>query len=185
MKKFVLKRTCIALLTVFLILLLLFLMLDFMPGSPFNNEEKMSAEQIADLYHKYGLDQPIINRFFLYLKNMLHGDFGISYSLQVNMKISEMIGPKILVTIRLGLQAALVGTVIGALLGIIAALRKNTLPLLFQFLVSAFHLLYLRFYFPTSLDLSLSCFRLFIIQKMNFSRRFFQPFHFLCLLLQV
>ena len=81
MKKFVLKRTCIALLTVFLILLLLFLMLDFMPGSPFNNEEKMSAEQIADLYHKYGLDQPIINRFFLYLKNMLHGDFGISYSL--------------------------------------------------------------------------------------------------------
>ena len=57
---------------------------------------------------------------------MLHGDFGISYSLQVNMKISEMIGPKILVTIRLGLQAALVGTVIGALLGIIAALRKNT-----------------------------------------------------------
>ena len=50
MKKFVLKRTCIALLTVFLILLLLFLMLDFMPGSPFNNEEKMSAEQIADLY---------------------------------------------------------------------------------------------------------------------------------------
>ena len=79
MKKFVLKRTCIALLTVFLILLLLFLMLDFMPGSPFNNEEKMSAEQIADLYHKYGLD-----------------------------------------------QAALVGTVIGALLGIIAALRKNT-----------------------------------------------------------
>ena len=126
MKKFVLKRTCIALLTVFLILLLLFLMLDFMPGSPFNNEEKMSAEQIADLYHKYGLDQPIINRFFLYLKNMLHGDFGISYSLQVNMKISEMIGPKILVTIRLGLQAALVGTVIGALLGIIAALRKNT-----------------------------------------------------------
>ena len=126
MKKFVLKRSCIALLTVFLILLLLFLMLDFMPGSPFNNEEKMSAEQIADLYHKYGLDQPIINRFFLYLKNMLHGDFGISYSLQVNMKISEMIGPKILVTIRLGLQAALVGTVIGALLGIIAALRKNT-----------------------------------------------------------
>ena len=126
MKKFVLKRTCIALLTVFLILLLLFLMLDFMPGSPFNNEEKMSAEQIADLYHKYGLDQPIINRFFLYLKNMLHGDFGISYSLKVNMKISEMIGPKILVTIRLGLQAALVGTVIGALLGIIAALRKNT-----------------------------------------------------------
>ena len=49
MKKFVLKRTCIALLTVFLILLLLFLMLDFMPGSPFNNEEKMSAEQIADM----------------------------------------------------------------------------------------------------------------------------------------
>lgn len=189
MKKFVLKRTCIALLTVFLILLLLFLMLDFMPGSPFNNEEKMSAEQIADLYHKYGLDQPIINRFFLYLKNMLHGDFGISYSLQVNMKISEMIGPKILVTIRLGLQGSTCRNCDWCTAWNHRALRKNTwvdtVTLLFQFLVSAFHLLYLRFYFPTSLDLSLSCFRLSTIQKMNFSRRFFQPFHFLCLLLQV
>ena len=183
MKKFVLKRTCIALLTVFLILLLLFLMLDFMPGSPFNNEEKMSAEQIADLYHKYGLDQPIINRFFLYLKNMLHGDFGISYSLQVNMKISEMIGPKILVTIRLGLQAALVGTVIGALLGIIAALRKNTW--VDTVTTCLLYTSTLPFYFLTFLDLSLSCFRLFIIQKMNFSRRFFLLFRFLCLLLQV
>ena len=85
------------------------------------------------------------------------------------MKISEMIGPKILVTIRLGLQAALVGTVIGALLGIIAALRKNTwvdtVTTIISVLGVSFHLLYLRFYFPTSLDLSLSCFRLFIIQK--------------------
>lgn len=127
MKKFVFKRTCIAIVTVLIILLILFLMLDLMPGSPFNNEEKMSAEQIADLYHKYGLDQPIFTRFLLYLKNMLQGDFGISYSIQVNMKISDMIGPKILLTIRLGLQAGIIGTLIGLVLGIIAALRKNSL----------------------------------------------------------
>lgn len=126
MKKFVFKRTCIAIVTIFIILLILFLMLDLMPGSPFNNEEKMSAEQLADLYRKYGLDQPVITRFFLYLKNMLRGDFGVSYSISVNMKISDMVGPKILLTIRLGLQAGVIGTFIGMLLGIVAALRKNT-----------------------------------------------------------
>lgn len=126
MKKFVLKRTVISIITVFIILLILFLMLDLMPGSPFNNEEKMSAEQIAELYHKYGLDQPVLTRFFLYVKNMLRGDFGVSYSLQVNMKISDMIGPKILLTIRLGLQAGVIGTFIGLVLGIVAALKKNS-----------------------------------------------------------
>lgn len=126
MKKFVFKRTCMAVVTVLIILFILFLMLDLMPGSPFNNEEKMSAEQIAELYHKYGLDQPIFTRFLLYLKNMLKGDFGVSYSIQVNMKISDMIGPKILLTIRLGLQAGIIGTLIGLVLGIVAALRKNS-----------------------------------------------------------
>lgn len=127
MKKFVFKRTCIAILTVLIILFILFLMLDFMPGSPFNNEEKMSAAQLADLYHKYGLDKPILIRFGLYLKNMLMGDFGVSYNINVNMKIRDMIGSKILLTIRLGLQAGIIGTIIGAVLGIVAALRKNTI----------------------------------------------------------
>lgn len=105
------------------------------------------------------------------------------------MKISEMIGPKILVTIRLGLQAALVGTVIGALLGIIAALRKNTwvdtvttiISVLGVSLPSFVFALLLSYFFGFKFKL----FPFIYNTKMNFSRRFFLLFRFLCLLLQV
>ena len=75
MKKYLFKRICIAVLTLLAILLVLFLMLEFMPGSPFN-DEKLTADQIAILNAKYGLDQPIYIRFFNYVKNMITGDFG-------------------------------------------------------------------------------------------------------------
>ena len=52
MKKYLFKRICIAVLTLLAILLVLFLMLEFMPGSPFN-DEKLTADQIAILNAKY------------------------------------------------------------------------------------------------------------------------------------
>ena len=87
MKKYLFKRICIAVLTLLAILLVLFLMLEFMPGSPFN-DEKLTADQIAILNAKYGLDQPIYIRFFNYVKNMITGDFGVSYTIAKNTPIS-------------------------------------------------------------------------------------------------
>ena len=64
---YVLNRLAISVVTIFLILLFLFLMLELMPGSPFN-DEKLTESQLALLNAKYGLDQPIFTRFFNYLK---------------------------------------------------------------------------------------------------------------------
>lgn len=126
MKKFIFKRTCISIITILIILFVLFLMLNFMPGSPFNNEEKLSAEQILQMRQKYGLDKPVLLRFFIYIQNLLRGDFGVSYSIQVNMKISEMIAGRLPISLKLGLQAGVIGSLIGVVLGIVAALKKNT-----------------------------------------------------------
>ena len=125
MKKYVFKRLCIAVVTVFVILFVLFLMLELMPGSPFN-DEKMTETQKMMLNQKYGLDKPVMVRFFNYIKNMLTGDFGVSYSIQKNMPVADMLGPRLLISLRLGLQAAAVGSVIGLVLGIVAALKRNT-----------------------------------------------------------
>ena len=62
MKKYVFKRLCIAVVTVFVILFVLFLMLELMPGSPFN-DEKMTETQKMMLNQKYGLDKPVLVRF--------------------------------------------------------------------------------------------------------------------------
>lgn len=59
MKKYIAKRMFVSIVTILIILLLLFCMLQFMPGSPFN-DEKLSEAQVQVLNQKYGLDQPIV-----------------------------------------------------------------------------------------------------------------------------
>ena len=70
MKKYILKRIGIAALTLLVILFILFIMLELMPGSPFN-DEKLTDAQRAIINAKYGLDKPVFLRFFNYLKAML------------------------------------------------------------------------------------------------------------------
>ena len=126
MKKYLLKRIAISIATLLAILLILFLMLEFMPGSPFN-DEKLTVDQIALLNAKYGLDKPILIRFFNYVKNMLTGDFGVSYTISKNTPISTLLQTRLPISIRIGCQAVLLGTVVGLVLGIIAALKHNTI----------------------------------------------------------
>ena len=90
MKKYIIKRVLISLATLFVILLVLFILMDLMPGSPFN-DEKLTEAQKALLYAKYGLDKPLLTRFFLYTKNMLKGDMGVSYAINKNFAVSEMV----------------------------------------------------------------------------------------------
>lgn len=126
MGKYILKRLVVAAVTLVVILFVLFMLLSLMPGSPFNNTEKMSPEQIAQLEAYYGLDKPVLERFFIYVGNMLHGDFGVSYSIQTNMPISRMVGSRLAVTMGIGLEAGVLGTIVGLLLGIAAALKRHS-----------------------------------------------------------
>ena len=126
MKKYILKRILVSIVTLLAILLILFLMLEFMPGSPFN-DEKLTADQLAVLNAKYGLDKPMIIRFLNYIKNMLTGDFGVSYTISKNTPISELLKTRLPISIRVGGQAVLLGTLVGLILGIVAALKHNTI----------------------------------------------------------
>ena len=69
MSKYIIKRVLISIMTLAAIVFVLFLMLDFMPGSPFN-DEKLTAAQKALLYTKYGLDKPFFVRFVKYVLAM-------------------------------------------------------------------------------------------------------------------
>ena len=126
MKKYLLKRVLISIATLLVILVILFLMLEFMPGSPFN-DEKLTVEQVQLLNAKYGLDQPVIIRFFNYVKHMLTGDFGVSYTISKNTPISTLLLSRLPVSVSIGGQAVLLGTIVGLILGIIAALKHNTI----------------------------------------------------------
>ena len=90
MKKYTLKRLLTSLFTLLAILLVLFILMQLMPGSPFN-DEKLTPDMRAALYAKYGLDQPIYIQFFRYVGNMLRGDLGVSYNISKNTPISQLI----------------------------------------------------------------------------------------------
>ena len=125
MKKYIFRRVMISIATLLVIVLVLFLLMDLMPGTPFN-DEKLSEAQIAMLYAKYGLDKPLLVRFFLYLKNMLSGDLGVSYAINKNFPISEMIKGRLGISLAVGAMAMIFGTIMGLILGIVAALNHNT-----------------------------------------------------------
>lgn len=126
MKKYLLKRIAISIATLLAILLILFLMLEFMPGSPFN-DEKLTEDQIALLNQKYGLDKPVVIRFFNYVKSMLTGDFGVSYTISKNTPIAALLETRLPISLRVGGQAVLLGTIIGLILGVISAIKHNTI----------------------------------------------------------
>ncbi|MCD8020344.1 MAG: ABC transporter permease [Clostridiales bacterium] len=125
MLKYIGKRLLISTVTLFVIILVLFLMLKLMPGTPFN-DEKLSDSQKALLMAKYGLDKPVLVQFFNYLKNMLTGDFGVSYVINKNMEISKLVGSAMVISFKLGIAATILGAIVGILLGVVAALNKNS-----------------------------------------------------------
>ena len=126
MKKYVAKRVITAVFTLLVILLVLFILMQLMPGSPFN-DEKLTADQKAALYAKYGLDQPVVIQFGRYVANMLRGDFGVSYKISKNTPIAQLIAVRLPVSIAIGGYAVALGAIVGLILGLIAALCRDTI----------------------------------------------------------
>ena len=125
MKKYIIKRLLISIATLLLIIFILFLLMDLMPGTPFN-DEKLTPAQIEVLYEKYGLDKPVVVRFLIYLKNMVTGDLGVSYAINKNFAIADMVRGRLGISLTVGAMAMIFGTVIGLILGIVAALNHNS-----------------------------------------------------------
>ncbi len=125
MKSFIFKRILISVFTLLAITLLLFLLLQLMPGSPFN-DEKLNDDQRAVLNTKYGLDQPLPVQFCKYVLNLVKGDFGVSYNISKNTPISQLVQSRIPASVKVGGMAVSLGALTGLLLGIVAALKRGT-----------------------------------------------------------
>lgn len=126
MKRYILKRLLISAFTLLAITLVLFLLLHLMPGSPFN-DEKLNDDQRAVLNAKYGLDQPVYVQYGRYVINLVRGDLGVSYNISKNTPISQLVEMRLPISIKIGGMAVGMGALIGLLLGIVAALRHNTI----------------------------------------------------------
>jgi oligopeptide transport system permease protein len=126
LRNYIIKRILISCFTLLAITLVLFILLQMMPGSPFN-DEKLSDDQRTALYVKYGLDKPVAVQFFKYVGNMVCGDFGVSYNISKNTPISQLLIQRLPVSMKIGFFAVFLGAFVGLLFGIIAAIWHNTI----------------------------------------------------------
>jgi peptide/nickel transport system permease protein len=111
-----------------------FMLPRLMPGDPVAGIVSRMAQGMTEtagvqaVYEQYtelfGLDQPLPQQFLIYVKNVLHGDFGYSIA-QYPRTVADVVGSSILWTVILQLPAIIVGWLIGNFLGVLAAYRKS------------------------------------------------------------
>ena len=123
--RFILRRLAYMLLTLFLITTFTFFLMNALPGTPYNNQAQLTQVQLDVLNAKYGFDKPVFVQYINYLRNILHGDFGISLQFS-DQKVTTLLGNRIGYSVQLGLQAVVFGTVTGIVLGVIAAMKQNS-----------------------------------------------------------
>ncbi len=123
--RFIITRLAYMAMTLFLIISATFFLMNSLPGTPYNNQDRLTSAQVAVLNEKYGFQAPVWERYFIYMGNIVKGDFGISLQFS-DQKVTTLLGSRLGPSIQLGLQAVAFGTVVGVILGMIAAMRQNT-----------------------------------------------------------
>lgn len=126
MLRYTLRRFIYMIGTVWVIATLTFFLMHALPGDPFANSEKLPPELKQSLLAQYHLDKPLIVQYGYYLTDLAKGDFGVSFKYQ-NRSVNEMIKDGFPVSAAIGFQGVLFGVLVGVGLGIVAAIRHNTL----------------------------------------------------------
>ena len=126
MTQYAIRRILYSIPVIFGILLVTFVMARSIPGDPCKAMlgEKASAEVCERFTREQGLDQPISTQFWIYMKNMLSGDFGDS--IRYSRPVTKILLERLPTTIELGLVALFLAIIVGIPAGIISATRRNS-----------------------------------------------------------
>ena len=124
MIRYILKRVVAALITIWFIMTLTFVLMYAIPGSPISTEKVYDVALQQALEEKFGLNKPLHERYVKCLVDYAHGDFGISY-LKIGLTTNEIIASGFPYSLRIGIYATGLIVLFGIAAGILAALRQN------------------------------------------------------------
>jgi oligopeptide transport system permease protein len=126
MFSFIARRLLVAVPTLLVLIVISAVLMHAAPGGPFNSERKLSAEVLANLQAKYGLDQPLYVQIWTYIRDLvLHFDFGPSFKYK-DRTVNDIIAQGFPVTLVYGFWSFVIATILGIGAGVIAAIRQNT-----------------------------------------------------------
>ena len=121
------KKFIISVLTILAITVLVFLILHLIPGDPVRNMlgETADPEIVEMKREELNLNKPLVVQYFLWMKDVLRGDFGVSLS-QATGDIAEAIKVRLPVTLGVGIPAIAVATILGLIIGIVCANTRGS-----------------------------------------------------------
>lgn len=127
MLKYTAKRLVDLIPTLFLVAIIVFAITRMIPGDPASTMlgPQASIEEINKLREQMGLDEPKLQQFFQYMKDLLHFDLG--YSMAYRRPVAELILERFPNTIILTIFALIVSLIIGMTAGIVSAVKKGSI----------------------------------------------------------
>lgn len=127
MLKYVAKRVLVTIPVLLGIVLLIFFMLNVVPGDPVTvmMKEHLKEDVVANLRQSMHLDDPFFVRYLRYIWDALHGDLGTSWKL--SRPVTKVIAQAFPYTCRLAIAAALFSWIMGIPIGVVSAVKKNSL----------------------------------------------------------
>ena len=121
MAMYILKRAGLVIITLLLIIILTYVLMNTVPGGPFLSEKSVSARVLQELEAKYGLDKPLPVQIKNYIFSLLKGDMGVSLKMQKNRPIRTIIGEMFPVSAKIGGIAIIWAIIAGISFGCVAA----------------------------------------------------------------
>jgi len=131
MATYIVRRLFVALITLWLLTIIIFSVLRLLPGDPLiiflgqsASSGNMTMEQLAKLRVEYGLDKPLVVQYLTWIFGIFHGNLGTS--INYHEQVSTLMLERFPVTLHLSLVALAIHSVFGIALGLIAAVRRGT-----------------------------------------------------------
>ena len=120
------QRTLLGFLTLFFVSVIVFAATQVLPGNAAYAVLGQTAtpESLASLEHRLGLDRPAVEQYWDWLHGLLRGDLGTSLVGQ-QQPVGELVWPRVVNSAVLVLLAGVIGSIVGVLLGLAAALRRD------------------------------------------------------------
>lgn len=121
---YIVRRLLVAIPTILIIITVAFFMMRAAPGSPFDTERPMPEEVRRNVEAHFGIDRPLHEQYFNYMRDLARFDFGPSLKFR-DKTVSQIITEGFPVSATIGALSILLAISVGSILGSIAALRQN------------------------------------------------------------
>jgi ABC-type dipeptide/oligopeptide/nickel transport system permease component len=125
MIRYLVRRLVALVLVLFCVVSVTFFLIRVMPGGPFDRERKLPPHIEKALLAKYKLDGPLLQQYWDYLGDLLHGDLRLSTKYR-NRSVNEILAQSLPVSATLGSAAFLLATFGGIILGTLAAAHQHS-----------------------------------------------------------